>query len=63
MLDRMAQRYGKLPSQIMQDASTFDLVIMDMALTYEQYQRDRQDPNYVPEVDVETLMKIRERNQ
>jgi hypothetical protein len=36
-IDAMAKRYGLLPSQIMEQASTFDMVIMDAALSYEVY--------------------------
>lgn len=36
-IDGLAKRYGKLPSEIMRDANTFDLYIIDAALTYEQY--------------------------
>ena len=49
-----------LPSKIIQEASTFDLVIMDMALTFERHQQDASRPGYVPEVSVEELMKIKE---
>ena len=34
MIDNMAERYGKLPSEIMQSATTFDLFICDTAITY-----------------------------
>lgn len=36
-IDGLAKRYGKLPSEILRDANTFDLYIIDAALTYEQY--------------------------
>lgn len=57
----MAQRYGRLPSEIMAQASTFDMVIMDMSLTYEKHRMDSQKPGYVPEVSTEELLKIKER--
>lgn len=60
-LDRLGQRYGMLPSKIINEASTFDLVIMDMAMTYERHAQDATKPGYVPEVSVEELMKIKER--
>jgi len=56
----MGQRYGMLPSKVIQEASTFDLVIMDMALTYERHAQEATKPGYVPEVSVEELMKIKE---
>ena len=57
----MGQRYGMLPSRVISEASTFDLVIMDMALTYERHIQDSSQEGYVPEVSVEELIKIKER--
>lgn len=39
MLDTMSQRYGLLPSETMDRASTFDLVILEAAISYENFQR------------------------
>jgi hypothetical protein len=49
-----------LPSKVISEASTFDLVIMDMAMTYERHAQEATKPGYVPEVSVEELMKIKE---
>lgn len=38
----MAKRYSRLPSEIMTDATTFDMVIMDAALSYEQRMMDKE---------------------
>lgn len=62
-LDCMGQRYGMLPSEVMSRASTFDLVIMDMAMSYERHLHESSQPGYVPDVSVEELMKIKERAQ
>jgi len=59
----MGQRYGMLPSRIIEQASTFDLVIMDMAKTFEIHQQQKSQPGYVPDVSVEDLLKIKERAQ
>lgn len=59
-IDMMAQRYGSLPSEVIKTASTFDLVIMDMALTFEQHNREKSQPGYVPRVSVEDLLKMKE---
>lgn len=56
----MGQRYGLLPSEIISRASTFDLVVMDMAMTYERHHHEKNQPGYVPEVSVEDLIKIKE---
>jgi hypothetical protein len=58
----MGQRYGMLPSKVIQEASTFDLVIMDMAISYEKYMQDSSKKDYVPDVSVEELIKIKERS-
>jgi len=33
----MGRRYSKLPSELLRDADSFDLMVMDVASTYEQY--------------------------
>jgi hypothetical protein len=60
-IDGLAKRYGKLPSEIMRDANTFDLYIIDAAMTFEQYHHKKamnkgQEPidNYT----TEDLLKI-----
>jgi hypothetical protein len=41
MLDAMAERYGMLPSQVLQNASTRDLQIFDTAMSYRQYREEK----------------------
>jgi hypothetical protein len=41
-IDGLAKRYGKLPSEIMRDANTFDLYIIDAAMTFEQYHHKKE---------------------
>lgn len=41
MFDTIAKRYGKLPSEVLRTADSFDIMIMDVALTYEKYQSDK----------------------
>jgi hypothetical protein len=60
-IDTMGQRYGMLPSKLIAEASTFDLVIMDIAMTYEKHLHDSNQKGYVPDVSVEELMKIKDR--
>jgi hypothetical protein len=50
-----------LPSKVIAEASTFDLVVMDTALAYERHIHESSKKDYVPEVSVEELMKIKER--
>ena len=62
-LDMMGKRYGRLPSEIVNAATTFDLVIMDAAVGYQAEMQKRSDPKYVPDVPVEDLIKLKEKHQ
>ena len=59
----MGQRYGMLPSELMARANTFDLVIMDSAMSIEKHFEDSNKEGYVPDVSVEELLKIDIKNQ
>ena len=59
-IDRMGQRYGMLPSELMARANTFDLVIMDSAMSIEKHFEDSNKEGYVPDVSVEELLKIKD---
>ena len=61
LLDRMGERYGKLPSEIIADATTFDMVVMDISLSVEKYWRERDQPGFIPPVSEEELLKIKDR--
>jgi len=63
MLDQMAQRYGRLPTEILTNASTFDMVVMDISLSVEQYTRNKNQEGFIPPVSTEELLKIKERSQ
>lgn len=41
-VDAMAERYGKLPTEILKDASTVDLIVFDVAVSYRNYQHKKQ---------------------
>lgn len=61
MIDRIGQRYGMLPSEVVSKATTFDMVIMDISLGIESYHRDKDKPGFIPPVTEEELLKIKER--
>ena len=42
MIDSMGQRYGMLPSRVLKEADSFDVYIMDAALSYEKYMHDKE---------------------
>jgi len=62
-IDGIGKRYGLLPSQVIKDADTFDLYIMDAAMSFEQYHQKKQIdgkapiPNYSEEQLLEILGK------
>jgi hypothetical protein len=58
-LDNLGKRYGMLPSQVFNQASTFDLFIMDASLSFEH--DARRDPSQAPNVPEEELVKILEK--
>lgn len=40
-IDGLGKRYGMLPSEVLRRADTFDLYIIDAALTFENYQHKK----------------------
>lgn len=40
-IDAIGKRYGLLPSEVLERANTFDLYIIDAALSYEQYHQKK----------------------
>jgi hypothetical protein len=60
-IDSLGKRYGMLPSEVLNRSSTFDLYIMDAALTFEDYHHKKahnngRDP--VPDYTVDELKAI-----
>jgi hypothetical protein len=51
----MAKYYGVLPSQVVEQATTFDLQVYDISLTWEKHQRDEAN-GVVPEYSQEQLL-------
>lgn len=47
---RMAREYGLLPSEISIRATTYDIMVMDVVATYEQYQQEMQSGKVSPEL-------------
>jgi len=41
MIDALSKRYGVLPSMLMTQGDTFDLMVMDVAVTYEKYVNEK----------------------
>lgn len=65
MIDALAERYGKLPSEVLDNASTFDLWVYDVAISYRNH-KSEQETNKKPELTTEELaqqMEIFRANQ
>jgi hypothetical protein len=65
-LDGLGKRYGMLPSEILSRGNTFDLYIMDCALTFENYHHKKamnngKDP--VPEFTEDQLLDLFNRSK
>ena len=56
-LDRLGHRYGLLPSEVLSRASTLDLHILDVALSYEMSEEQRRS-GALPEMATEDLQAI-----
>ena len=41
MIDRMAYRYGMLPSQVLSQATTQDVYIFDVSVSYDNYLQEK----------------------
>jgi hypothetical protein len=50
-----------LPSEVIVRANTFDLVIMDTAMTLERHFQEASKEGYIPDVSTEELLKMKER--
>jgi len=61
MLDALGERYGKLPSEVLDKSTTFDLQVYDLAISYRNWldkKSTSKDPNDLYDAnDLETMMK------
>lgn len=55
-LDSLGQRYSLLPSEVMNRATTFDLQIADLAMSYQKMQQNKAH-GIVPEVKEEVMLE------
>jgi len=63
-IDTLGKRYGLLPSEVLRRADSFDLYIMDAALTFESYHHKKAvNKNHVPDLTNEELQDIWTRNK
>ncbi len=60
-IDGLGKRYGMLPSQILAQSNTFDLYIMDAAMSFENYHHKKQMNNGnepMPDYSTDDLQEI-----
>lgn len=50
MIGRLAEKYGMLPSQVIANATSFDLMIYDVLATFDEYQRQKAEGNVDPDL-------------
>ena len=67
-VDAMAERYGKLPSEVLQNASTVDLIVFDVALSYRNHKQKKSkgevDTSDYSQEDLEERMdRVRKKNE
>jgi hypothetical protein len=61
----MAQKYGKLPSEVLRMADTFDLMVFDVSSTYQHHMQSKQnksapDVNSYDQTQLQSMMnKVR----
>jgi hypothetical protein len=41
MIDAIGKRYGMLPSKVISEANTFDVFILDAAITYDNHMQEK----------------------
>lgn len=59
----LAKTYHLLPSEVLARATTFDIMVMDVMATWEDYHQKKADGSYVPDVSEEELLKILEESK
>lgn len=66
MIDSLGKRYGMLPSEVLNKSNTFDLYIMDAALTFENYHHKKANNNGaepLPDYSTDELLTIFNKNK
>lgn len=63
LIDTLGERYGKLPSEVIRQATTFDVFVADTAIAYRNAQMDKAngrnqiDPSQYSEEDLLKVLK------
>jgi hypothetical protein len=65
-LDGLGKRYGLLPSEVLERGNTFDLYILDCALSFEHYHHEKamnKGKAPVPNYTTEQLLNIKNKGK
>lgn len=54
---RMAERFGLLPHEVDQRATTYDLMVVDVLATYDEFKKNKGDPSLYKEDDLVKLVE------
>jgi len=58
----LAKQYGVLPSQVREHGTTYDLMIYDVMMSWEQYQQERAEgKTQTPNLSQEQMMAMMEK--
>lgn len=63
LIDTLGERYGKLPSEVIRQANTFDIFVADTAIAYRNaqtekaYGKNQVDPSQYSEEDLLKVLK------
>ena len=62
MIGEMARTFGCLPSEVDAKASTFDIMVYDVLMAWDQYKEDKKNGRIsTPQVDEEQLIEMMKR--
>ena len=59
----LAKTYHLLPSEVLARGTTYDIMVMDVMMAWEDYQKQKADGNYVPKLSESELLQILEENK
>lgn len=54
---RLAKTYGLLPSEVLSKATTYDLMVTDVLMTWDNYQNNPADAENYQTDDLEAILK------
>lgn len=56
---RMGEKFGMLPSEVIERATTFDYMALDVQETYDSYKQSGKKPNYTSDQLEQMMNKVK----